>query len=76
MISLSSLSAADLALSFIIICSVCQSVEFLQSDALTKITLHIKKKGAHSEGKPLTFLTAAVVPTPEPVLLFSICEIK
>lgn len=67
-------------LSFIIICYVCQSVEYFQSKVFTKISLHIKKKGANSEGtrwaKPLTFLNAMVVPTPEPVLLFSICEIK
>lgn len=39
-----------------------------------------EKRGANSEGarwaEPLTFLSAAVVPTPEPLLLFSICEIK
>ena len=80
MISLSNLGCQPGTLSFIIICYVCQSVEFFQSDVLRKITLHIKKKGANSEGvrwaEPLAFLSAAVVPTPEPVLLFSICEIK
>lgn len=44
------------------------------------ITLHIKIEGQSLRvlggQKPFPFLNAAVVPTPEPVLLFSICEIK
>lgn len=80
MISLSSLLAAKLALCHLSSYAVCQSVAFSQSQVLMKITLHIRGKGTKCEGarwaRALTCLNAALVPTLEPVLLFSICEIK
>lgn len=81
MISLSSLLAADLALCHLSSYVMCVNpLNSFSHKSLRKSLCILRKKRANSEGarwaKPLPFLGAAVVPTPEPVLLFSICEIK